>query len=240
LKALKVFLLCYLLLGAPIGTPTPRPSWVFPWSIRHLFVDEGYVATVLCNALPGLLEKITVQRKRRKAACGGWKHPNRFTKTDLVQAPADLVVLAGMSSAGLCDLLFVELRALIRLTRESQRFYWKPEKRWWLRETWEENWKARHAALVAVLERIVHISARLRKLVNARYAEQCLRWQMRLVWEDLFGPNVPLNSAVNEWLKPLKLEEKVERHIAWRLQWEQAQGHPIPAFFEELMEEASA
>jgi hypothetical protein len=190
--------------------------------------------------MPGLLEKITVQRKRRKAACGGWKHPNRFTKADLVQAPADLVLLAGMSSAELCDLLFLELRLLIRLTRESQRFSWKPEKRWWLRETWEENWKARHGALVSVLERIVHLSARLRKRVNANYAEQCVRWQLRRVWADLLGPNVPLNSSVSTWLLPLKLEAKVERHIAWRLKREQAQGHSIPEFFAPLLEEEAS
>jgi hypothetical protein len=238
LLALKVFLLNFLLWGAPVGTPKPYRSWVFPRALSFLFVSEGYVATVLCNVLPGILAKIVVQRLRGKAACGGWKHPNRFTKADLVQTPADLAVLMQMSSAALCELLFVELRALIRLIRETQREYWKQEQRWWLREAWQKAWRARHGALLEVLRRIVHICARLRERANGKYAEQCLRWQVRLVWEDLFGPNVPQTSAVWRWMEPVKLTARQERYIVWRLRWEQAQGHPIPEIFADLLETA--
>lgn len=240
LKALKAFLLTYLLWGAPDGVPKPYRSWVLPRTLWGLFTSEGYVATVLCSALPGIIAKIVVQRLRRKAACGGWKHPNRFTKADLEQTAADLKVLSEMSSAALCDLLFVELRALIRLIRETQHEYWKQERRWWLREAWQEAWRARHGALLAVLARIVHICARLRERANARFAEQCLRWQLRLVWADLFGPNVPLNSAVCEWLLPLELEAKTASYIVERLKWELAQGYPIPECFAELLEAADA
>jgi hypothetical protein len=236
LLALKSFLLGFLLWDAPAGTPRPWTSWVFPRALSYLFVSEGYVATVLCNVLPGILAKIVVQRLRGKAACGGWKHPNRFTKADIVQTPADLAVLMQMSSAALCELLFVELRALIRLIRETQREYWKQEPRWWLREAWQQAWRARHGALLEVLRRIVHICARLRERANVKFAEQCLRWQLRLVWEDLFGTNVPQTSAVCHWMQPIKLTPKQERYILWRLRMEQAQGHSPPDIFAYLLE----
>ena len=237
LLALKSFLLSFLLWGAPEGTPKPWRSWVFPRALSYLFVSEGYVATVLCNVLPGLLAKMVVQRLRGKAACGGWKHPNRFTKADLVQPEVDLQVLMQMSSLALCERLFWELRALIRLIRETQREYWKQERRWWLREAWQEGWRARHNALLQVLRRIVHICARLRERANPKFAEQCLRWQLCLVWEDLFGPNVPQNSEVWRWMQPIQLEAKHERYILWRLQGEQAQGQAIPPIFAYLFEE---
>ena len=64
--------------------------------------------------------------------------------------------------------------------------------------------------------------------------------QVCLVWEDLFGPQVPQTSAVCHWMQPLKLEAKQECSILWRLKWEQTQRHPIPEIFAYLLEVSDA
>ena len=238
LLALLTFLRGYLFLGAPAGTePLPKR---FPLLARFSagpFLSEGYVSTLLCRVLPGFVAKCSELRRRRKAAGGGWWHPNLFSPKDVPQAPADLEELRRESSALLCERLFEELRLLIRLIRATQRWYWKPVQEWPERAAWLREWYDRHFAVVQVLLRIVHICARLRQRGTPWYAAECLRWQLRLLWGDLFGPNVPQTSAVCKWMQPQPLPEEIEQIIAIRLLWERERGLALPSLFEALVAE---
>ncbi len=236
LLALLTFLRGYLFLGAPAeAEPLPRRFPLLGRVSAGPFLNEGYVSTLLCRVLPGFLAKGAELRRRHKAACGGWRHPNRFSLRDVPQAPADLDELRRASSARLCERLFEELRLLMRLLRATQRCYWKPVKDWPERAEWMRAWYDRHFAVVQVLLRIVHICARLRKRGTSWYASECLRWQLRRLWEDLFGPNVPQTSAVCKWLLPQELPEEIEQIITIRLLWERERGQPVPSFFAELV-----
>jgi hypothetical protein len=234
LVALMTFLRGYLFLGAPAGTePLPKRFPLLAGFAIGPFLNEGYVSTLLCRVLPGFLAKCAELCRRHKAACGGWRHPNLFSRRDVSQAPADLDELRRASSAWLCERLGEELRLLIRLIRATQRFYWKPVKEWPERGAWMREWYDRHRAVVLVLLRIVHICARLRKRGTPWYAAECLRWQLRLVWVDLFGPNVPQTSGVCKWMQAQEVPEEIEQIITIRLLWER--GHVLPSFFEELV-----
>ncbi|HEY7126860.1 MAG TPA: hypothetical protein VH540_23180 [Ktedonobacterales bacterium] len=236
LLALLTFLRGYLFLGAPAGTeplPTRFPLLAGIWS--GPFLSEGYVSTLLCRVLPGIFAKCIEQLRRHKAACGGWKHPNLFSQQDVQQEAADLDELRRASSAVLCARLFEDLRLLIRLIRATQRHYWKPVKEWPERAAWLREWYARHRAVVLVLLRIVQICARLRRRGTPWFAAECLRWQLRLVWADLFGPNVPQTSAVCKWILPQALPDEIEQIITIRLLWERERGLALPSFFEEMV-----
>ncbi len=236
LLALLTFLRGYLFLGAPAGTePLPRQFPLLAQLSAGPFLSEGYVSTLLCRVLPGFLAKSANLRRRRKAACGGWRHPNLFSRCDVQQEPADLDELRRESSAQLCERLFAELRRLIRLLRATQRLYWKPVQDWPERAAWLREWYDRHFAVVQVLLRIVHICARLRKRGTPWYAAECLRWQLRRLWEDLFGPHVPQTSAVCKWIQPQALPEEIEQIITIRLVWERERGLALPSFFDEMV-----
>ncbi len=236
LLALMTFLRGYLFLGAPAeAEPLPRRFPLLSGVAVGPFLSEGYVSTLLCRVLPGFLAKGAGQRRRHKPAAGGWRHPNVFAQRDVQQAPANLDELRRESSARLCERLGEELRLLIRLIRATQRYYWKPEKEWPGRGAWMREWYARHHAVVLVLLRIVHICARLRKRGTPWFAVECLRWQLRLVWEDIFGPNVPQTSAVCKWMQPQQLPDEIEQIITIRLLWERERGLPPPSFFVEMV-----
>ncbi|HEY7127401.1 MAG TPA: hypothetical protein VH540_25945 [Ktedonobacterales bacterium] len=226
------WLRAYLLFYAPDDAPA-LPGWFQPMAglFSQPFLTEGYVVTVLCEALLGFLAMITSQRARRKRACGGYAHPNRFTPADLRQSDADLPALAAMTSQQLCDLLLVELRLLLRVMRAAQRAFWKQKKGWW----------HFHRAAALVFKRVLHVCAELRKRANRFYAEQCVREALRLLWEDQFGPNLPAPSEVHQWLRQrADVPEQAEPGMLRCLLQEQAQGHPTPDIFLYLLEESGA
>jgi hypothetical protein len=225
---LRVYLLCY----APDNVPAlPADFQPMAWLHCEQFLTEGFVVSVLCEALLGFLAMIVLQQTRCKRACGGWVHPNWFRVSDLAQRDADIPALRAMTSVELCALLFEELRLLLRVMRGAQRAFWKQKPWWW----------TYHVAAALVFKRVLHVCAALRKRANRYYAEQCLREALRLLWEDQFGPNVPAPSEVHKWLRQRNdVPPRDEAVLVRCLLREQAQGHPIPAIFEELLEEAAS
>ncbi len=235
LLALRLFLRYYITLGSPV--------WLLPlrWGLALLryyfghFLAESYVSTVLCYVLPGILLVTHDRQRQRKRACGGrrskgsteehWRI-NRFAARDLKQEPADVGKLNLLSSHDLCLLLKEELRLLVRLLLAAQRAFWiAPE---------SQEWQARHLAAAIVLVRITQICARLRERGSRFLAEECLREQMRALWEELFGPRT-LDLAptwIAERLQPL---ENVRPWGKWRalehLQSEQHGGLTLSPVF---------
>ena len=221
------WLRAYLLFYAPDDAPA-LPNWFQPLAglCAQCFLTEGYVATVLFEALLGFLAMITSQQERRQRACGGLTHPNRFTPRDLRQEDADLPALAAMTSQQLCDLLLEELRLLLRVMRAAQRAFCKQRKGWW----------QYHVATAVVLKRVLHVCAALRKRANRYYAEQCLREALRLLWVDQFGRAVAPPEEMQQWLcQRADVPAKEEAYIVRCLLREQAEGHPIPEIFAGLL-----
>ncbi len=214
---LRDYLLCY----APDDAPAlPTPFYPLAGLFAQPFLSESDVVTVLCEALLGFLAMISQQRARRKAACGGWARPNRFTPADLLQSDADIPALAAMTSQQLCDLLFDELRLLLRVTRAAQRAFWKQKQDWW----------QYHRATALVFKRVLHICAALRKRANRYYAEQCLREALRLLWEDQFGPHVPAPGEIHRWLRQrANVPDKARARMLRCLLREREQGQKPPA-----------
>jgi hypothetical protein len=229
LQALRAILMRYLLLGGSARLRLPANFLPLAQITAHIcyFLSEGYVSTLLCMLIPAFLLMIERQITRKKAAYGGWLHPNRFTPADLIQRPADREALRQMTCEALCHLVKEELRALIRVLREAQMLFralWREEKQPWLRY---------HQAGVVILLRIAQISAELRLRGSRCYAEECIRWQARIVWAEQFN-RASAPKPVARWLRPLK-EEEISPYgrmrLVTHLRAEQAAGRPLLAPF---------
>jgi hypothetical protein len=234
LRALKVFLTQYLLLGAPAGVLLPadfRPLADLP---AAPLLSEGYVSTLLCWALFGLLVTSIRRRLARKQAAGGWAAPNRYTARDLCHAPLEIAALRALGSLALCQLLGQELRRLVRLLRVAQWAFWRSAKHLPALPG-QPDWQDAHRAAVLALYNIVHISARLRERGSRWYAEQCVRWQLFLLWQELFGERLPVGSMC-QWLFQLSdVPDWAERRVVRWLLGERARGFAIPAPFAHLI-----
>jgi hypothetical protein len=229
LRALKTILRFYLPLGghARLGLPAGfAPLANVALSIEY-FLSEGYVSTLLCCLIPAFLLMMDKQVKRKKAAQGGRVHPNRFTSADLEQHPAKREELRRLGTDTLFHLLGEELRVLVRVLRAAQMAY----------RCMDDAWLTRHRAAAIVLLRVAQVSAELRHRGSRFLAEECLRYQARRLWEELFAGR-PAPGPVYKWLKPLP-EEEIKRWGVWRmvehLAEEQAAGRPIPAPCEERL-----
>jgi hypothetical protein len=229
LHSLESVLGIYFHLGAPHWIPEPQDHHPLAGVDRSIIETESYTATVLSCATPGFLLTAARQRARHKPLAGGHNHPNRFKpKRDLEQKPADVNALRQMSSEQLCVKLREELRAYFRILLASQQAYWK--------EPAGFTWEKRHRAAALVLERLAHICAALRRKANRWYAEVCLRDALLELWEEFFGPNVPVGEWW-KWLLPIEVPEKAEKRIAKRLAWEQSMRHGLPPQFLVMMAE---
>ncbi len=235
LQAIKDFLRVYLLLDAPAGTPAPLAFEPLLKMDLRILGQEGYVATVFSHALPAFLKMTERQRRRRKQAAGGWRAPNHYHPRDLKQPPYDHAALLWQSSHALCLLLGDELRLLLRVLRAAQLTYRRGAKHHWQDRDWQRDWHTKQHAATETLLRIAHISARLRERAGRWFAEQCVRWNLRRLWKEFFGANVPPGSEVWQWIFPIKLPPKVRLRILRRLVIERINGHPIPPPFERLM-----
>jgi hypothetical protein len=229
LRALCVILQTYLPLGgsARLRLPANFRPLAQIGAYLHYFLSEGYVSTLLCMLIPAFLLMIDRQLARKKAAYGGWLHPNHFTLADLIQYPADREALRQMTCEALFRQIGEELRLLIRVLREAQMFY---------RALWQDHeqpWLRYHKAGVVVLLRLAQMSAELRARGSRCYAEECLRWQARVVWAEQFQ-RARAPEAVQKWLKPLG-EEEITAYGKWRMVThlceEQAAGRPVLAPF---------
>jgi hypothetical protein len=227
LLSLYEFLATYLLLHAPPNAPwLPRDFRPLARVSARILLQASYVATLLRVALPCFLTTAARQRKRRKAACGGKAHPNLFRMKDLQQEPVAQAVLEAESSAELCLRLGAELRLLFRLIRASQNAFWRRLKRW----------PDYHRAVVIVARRLMQINAELSRRGTRFFAEQCMREQLRLLWVELFGPNVPPTSGV--WRCLCQREDvppTIQGQMLWVLLQERAQGAAVPAPFQETL-----
>ncbi|HEY7122921.1 MAG TPA: hypothetical protein VH540_03120 [Ktedonobacterales bacterium] len=235
LQAIKDFLRTYLLLDAPDGTPAPLAFEPLVKMDLRMLGQEGYVATVFSHALPAFLQMMERQRRRRKQAAGGWRKPNCYSPRDLKQPLYDHVAMIGQSSYALCLALGDELRLLLRVLRAAQLTYRRGAKYDWKDRDWQRTWHAQQRAATETLLRIAHISARLRERAGRWFAEQCVRWNLRRLWKELFGANVPPTGEVWRWIFQIKLPPKVKLRILRRLVVERINGHPIPPPFERLM-----
>jgi hypothetical protein len=221
-------LIGYLVLGAPawLGVPLdliPLPKLA---SYRLYFISEGYVSTRMCYLIPLFLQMMDRQVARKKRAFGGKEFANAFTPADLKQEPAKLKALRRLGSDSLFQLLYHDLRVLLRLLRAAQIAYRQGV-------TGEVGWQAIHAAAAVVLLRIAQISAALRrKATTHALPEECLVAQARRVWSELFH-DAPAPADEREWLEPLELDRDAQARITQHLLRERKIGRPIAAPFVE-------
>ncbi|HEY7125455.1 MAG TPA: hypothetical protein VH540_15985 [Ktedonobacterales bacterium] len=234
LRALLSFLSRYLLLGAPEGIGLPAGFLPLAGLPATPFVSEGYVSTLLCWALLGFLVMSARRRLARKQAAGGWATPNRYTALDLLHVPLEIGALRRLGSLALCQLLGQELRRLVRLLRVSQWAYWRAARNLPILPG-QPDWRDTHRAAVLALYNIAHISARLRERGSRWYAEQCVRWQLFLLWQEVFGERFPVGSMC-EWLFQLgDVPDWAERRVTRWLLGERARGLAVPAPFAHLI-----
>jgi hypothetical protein len=227
LLALKTILHIYLPLGGPAWLSAPAGFSPLANVVLYIiyFIAESYVSTMLCFLLLGFLLMIDRQISRKKRAYGGRLFANPFTEADLEQRPADRDALERMTTDALYQRFGDELRLLIRLLRAAQlAFRLAPD---------GKDWLPRHRAAVVVLLRIAQISAVLRHRGSRFLAEECLRWQARRVWWELFGGAQPPESPLTRRLQPMTMKPWGPFSITIHLLREQAAGHPIPAPFVE-------
>jgi hypothetical protein len=223
LLALKAVLCVYLPLGGPHWLRPPhgfRPL-LHVFFFQAYFLSEGYASTDLCVILLGFLLMMNQRAAVSKPIAGGWAHPNRFSKADLEQRPADREVLRRLSTFALFERLHDELRLLLRLLRAAMLAYRLNQE--------GTQWEACHRAAVVVLLRLAQISAVLRGRGSRSLAQECLRAQARVVWAELFGGKVPVPGAVYKRMQAVQEVKpwgwwKLKRHLAE----ERAAGHPLP------------
>ncbi len=223
LKALKVILRLYLLLGGPahLRPPARFVPLKYVWFAVEYFLSEGYVSTLLCYLIPGFLGMADRQQARKKACGGGWAHPNHFSKADLEQEPAKRDALERMSTDALYHRFGDELRLLVRLLRAAQLAYRRHD----------DQWETCHKAASIVLLRIAQISAVLRKRGSRFLAEECLRWQARKVWDELFHGAPPPAGPLPRRLCPMEMKDWGPFQITLHLLEEQQKNRPIPEPF---------
>jgi hypothetical protein len=233
LLALKYVLFGYLLLGGPAWLGVPLDFVPLEHLVRYAtyFITEGYVSTLMCHLIPLFLQMTDLQLSRKKRAYGGKQFANYCTPADLNQAPADRLALRLLGSDTLFQMLYEELRLLFRLLRAAQVAYRREP-------LVREGWQPIHKAAMVVLLRIAQISAALRRKASTSVLpEECVRWQARIVWNELFG-HAPVPEAEREWLEPLAdLNPREEQRIAYHLRHEQQAGRPIAAPFVERFPE---
>ncbi len=226
LLALKYVLFGYLPLGGPAWLGAPLNFIPLAHLVRYAsyFITEGYVSTLMCFLIPMFLLMIDRQLQRKQRAYGGRLFANYFTAADLKQEPADRLALRLLGSDALFQMLYKELRLLFRLLRAAQVAYRQGI-------TTEVGWQPIHRAAMTVLLRVAQISAALRRKATCHaLAEECVRWQARLVWNELFG-HAPAPEGEREWLEPLSFKPHEQKRIAYHLRYEQAAGRTIPAPF---------
>jgi hypothetical protein len=229
LRALQSILHRYLLFGGPAWLRLPSDFHPLANVAFHIyyFLVESYCSTLLCFLVPMYLLMTDQQIKRKQRVYGGrvFGHLYHFTEADLEQRPADRDVLKRLGTDTLFDLIGDELRLLVRLLRAAQQIF--------RRAPLSEEWKPAHQAAMVVLLRLAQISAELRHRGSRFLAEECLRWQARKVWNELFA-RIPPPKPARKWLAPMAEIKLWGRHrITVHLLREQAAGRPIPAPFVE-------
>ncbi|HEY7125418.1 MAG TPA: hypothetical protein VH540_15800 [Ktedonobacterales bacterium] len=226
LRALKTILRTYLRLGGPAWLRLPSDFHPLAHVSFYLcfFITESYVSTLLCFLIPIFLLMTDRQLKRKKRAYGGKLYSNYMTEADLHQQPTDRDALQRLGTDTLFHVLGDELRLLVRLLRAAQQIF--------RRDPLGEEWHAAHHAAMVVLLRLAQISAVLRHRGSRFLPEECLRWQARKVWDELFaGAGAP--KPVAKWLEPMQMKPWGPYRITIHLLHEQAAGRPIPAPFVE-------
>jgi hypothetical protein len=228
LLALLYVLLGYLPLGGPASLGIPLDFVPLEHLARYsdYFIQEGYVSTLMCFLIPMFLVIVDRQLQRKKRAYGGKDFANYYTPADLHQEPADRLALRRLGSDALFQMLYGELRLLFRLLRAVQVAYRRAP----LVPT---EWQPIHRAAMVVLLRIAQISAALRHKGSRWLAEECVRYQARVVWNEFFH-DAPAPKDEREWLEPIKdISPEGRRRIAHHLRHEQQAGRPIAAPFVE-------
>jgi hypothetical protein len=225
LRALQSILHRYLLLGGPAWLRLPSDFHPLASVAFHIyyFLVESYCSTLLCFLIPMYLLMTDRQLKRKQRVYGGrvFGHLYRFTEADLEQRPADRDALKRLGTDTLFHLIGDELRLLIRLLRAAQQIF--------RRAPLSEEWLPAHQAAMVVLLRLVQISAELRQRGSRFLAEECLRHQARVVWNELFA-RIPPPEPARKWLQPMREiklwgKYRMTRHLLR----EQEAGRPIPA-----------
>lgn len=232
----SAFVRGFLTLAAPdpaLPLPAKRPSL----SLSLLSVAD-LEQTILARSFTGFVETTQARRQKHRAAAGGWARPNQFRMADL-RRPARAVgalALEKLSLAEVCAQLGEELRLGLRLARAGQLAYWRKdsayEQRCQALRGGGPLWEACEQALIHALEAALHLCWHLRQRVGWWFAASCLRWQLRMIWTELFGPKVLPPDAVREWLGPLLITEEQECLSVSKLLEERRTKGALPAPWE--------
>ncbi len=229
------FLTSFLTLGAPdptLALPATQPNFS-----HSLLGIPDMADTILARTFPAFLLTMQQRCHQHRPCAGGWARPNHFRVADL-RRPARVVewgALEHVPLAEVCAQMGEELRLALRLARAAQLAYWRKDSpaeqqrqaARGCRPRWEE---CRHA-LIGAMETVLRLYWHLSRRGGWWFAVSCLRWQLRVVWAELFGPTASL-EAIEEWASPLLISESLECQSVARLLEERRRTGALPAPWE--------
>jgi hypothetical protein len=234
------FLTTFLTLGAPdpaLPLPTTQPNFS-----HSLLGIPDLADTILAWTFTGCVLTMQERSARHRPCAGGWAHPNHFRVADLRRsAPVvSFGALEQRSLAEVCEQMGEQLRLGLRLARAAQLAYWRKdtphEQQRQAVRGGNLRWQECRHALVGAMEAVLRLYWHLSQRGGWWFAASCLRWQVRVIWAELFGPQVPPPAAVQVWTSPLLISEAQECQGVERLLAERRATGALPAPWEAVAE----
>lgn len=225
------FLTSFLTLGAPDPTlelPTKQPSFS-----HSLLGIPDLADTILARTFTGFVLVMQERSQQHRPCAGGWARPNAFRVADLRRPPrvVEWCVLEHVPLAEVCAQMGEELRLALRLARAAQLAYWRKdapaEQQRQAARGGVPRWEACREALLLAMDTALRLYWHLSRRGGWWFAVSCLRWQLRVIWAELFGPKVSA-EAVQEWMSPVLITESQECQSVARLLEERRTTGALP------------
>jgi hypothetical protein len=207
------FLNTFLTLGAPDPTlelPATQPSFS-----HSLLGIPDLADTILARSFTGFVLTMQERCQQHRPLAGGWARPNHFRVADL-RRPARVVewpALEHRSLAEVCAQMGEELRLALRLARAAQLAYWRKdspaEQQRQAARGGSPRWEECLHALIGSMDTALRLYWHLSRRGGWWFAASCLRWQLRVIWAEMFGPKVS-PEVVSKWISPLLITESQE------------------------------
>jgi hypothetical protein len=233
------FLTNFLTLAAPDPTlvqPTKQPNFS-----HSLLGIPDLADTILARTFTGLVLTMQARSQQHRPSAGGWARPNHFRVADLHRPPrvVEWCVLEPVPLAEVCAQMGEELRLALRLARAAQLAYWRKdsphEQRRQAARGSVPRWEECRHALIGAMDTALRLYWHLSRRGGWWFAASCLRWQLRVIWAEVFGPRVSL-EAVQEWVSPLLITESQECQSVARLLSERHATGALPPPWEAVAE----
>ncbi len=221
-QTLAPYLNTYLTQDAPDPT-LPAPDTALP-KASDMMKDADFCTDLLARVLPAFQAMSTRLRRRRRQAAGGKANHNRFSRRDLTLNWYTQDELRHRTIGGYCAQIGNDVRLAVRLACAAARAY----------QNHKECWQERHEGLAVALGRIWQ-AALSADFPSERVGEILLRWNLRKLWKDLFGPGVPMPQELRGHLAPLRVPRSQIELLTRQLEWERYHDVPTPPPFVRLL-----